>query len=138
MSNFAEFDVPETPTNQEEQTEQETKPKNANTNKTKNKTTPKRTTRFKPAILLTITGWLALILVALKTYGTFNPNLQYPLQMQLAAYTIPLMIASFVSFKLSTRIPLSKLGLFGLYLIFAIFAINKIYVLVTTGQLTWA
>lgn len=138
MSNIAEFDVPDQPqpnnqqTNTKENTPSpKTKPKNS---KPANKTNPPK---INPTILLTIIGWIALTFATLKTYTTFNPTFTYPLQTQLTTYTIPLMLTAYITFKISTRNPLSKLGLIGLYIILAIYTVNKIYTLITTGAFNW-
>lgn len=138
MSNIAEFDVPDQPepNNQPEKTKEntptpKTKPKNS---KPANKTTP---AKINPTILLTIIGWATLTFAALKTYTTFNPTFTYPLQTELTPYTIPLMLTAYITFKTSTRNPLSKLGLISLYIILAIYTVNKIYTLITTGVFNW-
>ena len=137
MSNIAEFDVPDQPqpNSQTENTKENTptvkpKPKNIHTDKTP---PPK----INPTILLTTIGWIALTFAALKTYTTFNPTFTYPLQTELTPYTIPLMLTAYITFKISTRNPLSKLGLISLYIILAIYTVNKIYTLITTGIFNW-
>lgn len=138
MSNFAEFDVPEpnnTISNEtSEQTEQKQniKPEKQTVNKHK----PRKTNIW--STILTIIGYIALTITAIKIYGLFNSNLQYPFQYQLATLTLPIMLTAYIAFKLSTKNPLSKLGLLGTYILFAIFAVDKIYAFITTGAISWA
>ena len=144
MSNFAEFDVPE-PAGQAENNSQqettkeptvETKPK---TNKTKPAPSKRKTSTNTFSFLLTIIGLLALFPVAFKTVTLwFKIDLTYPLQAELASYTIILLIVSFVCLKLSGRNPLAKLGLAIFYLTTAGWIAYKVYNFVTTGVFTWS
>lgn len=141
MSNFAEFDVPEPQGSQpEENTPQETAKDNkpvVKTSKPKNKTSRKNNLNL--SFILSIIGLIALFPVSFRTINLwFNTPAILPFQKELAPYTIILIIVSFVFLKLSSRNPLSKLGLLIFYITLAGFIGYKIYDFITTGAISWA
>mgnify|MGYP007091121225 CR=1 FL=1 len=150
MSNFAEFDVPEPVGTQEEQAKTEANPSIDKDKKTKPNTAPKsknvNKVSFKPAVILSIVGLLALLASGLQVYslasailnvkGLSFPVIAYPFQSELVPYTIPLMLIAFISLKLSVRIPAARLGLFVLYIVFTAFILVHIYNFLS-GQFHW-